>query len=86
MHYVQGITSSMLTHFISFVTMCCILFICFAEKFRRYDFGELKNLVIYDDMVPPRYNLRNVTAPVSLIYAGNDWLSASFVRISVTVY
>ncbi|KAL0127519.1 hypothetical protein PUN28_003063 [Cardiocondyla obscurior] len=47
-----------------------------SGKFRQYDYGREKNLLIYNAAEPPDYNLANVTTPFALFYAENDWLSS----------
>jgi hypothetical protein len=51
---------------------CCVS----AGKFRQYDYGLVKNLLIYGHLSPPDYDLSKVTAPVALHYSENDWLAA----------
>ncbi|XP_032691178.1 lipase 3-like [Odontomachus brunneus] len=43
-------------------------------KFRPYDYGPKKNKQIYNATEPPDYDLTNVTVPIALFYADNDWL------------
>lgn len=45
-----------------------------SSRFRRYDFG-VQNIIRYGSLIPPKYNLGNVRAPVSLYYSSNDFLS-----------
>ncbi|KYN08590.1 PREDICTED: lipase 3-like [Cyphomyrmex costatus] len=45
-----------------------------SGKFRRYDYGYEKNLLIYNATEPPDYDLANITVPVAIFYADNDWL------------
>jgi len=47
-----------------------------SGKFRQFDYGRAKNLQIYNASEPPDYNLANITTPVALFYAENDWLSS----------
>ncbi|XP_012542574.1 lipase 3 isoform X2 [Monomorium pharaonis] len=47
-----------------------------SSKFRQYDYGRVKNLYIYNAIEPPDYNLANITVPIALFYAENDWLSS----------
>lgn len=46
-----------------------------SGKFRQYDYGSKKNRVIYNATEPPEYNLFNITVPIALFYADNDWLA-----------
>nr|XP_022912359.1 lipase 3-like [Onthophagus taurus] len=45
-----------------------------SGKFRKYDFGMVQNLVQYGSIFPPDYDLSQITSPVALFYAKNDWL------------
>ncbi|XP_069680507.1 lipase 3-like [Periplaneta americana] len=47
-----------------------------SGHFREYDYGALKNMVVYGQVTPPDYDLSKVTAPVFLHYSDNDWLAA----------
>jgi len=47
-----------------------------SGKFRQFDYGHAKNLQIYNTSEPPDYNLANITTPIALFYAENDWLSS----------
>ncbi|XP_012231415.1 lipase 3 [Linepithema humile] len=46
-----------------------------SGKFRQYDYGRKKNMQIYKAPQPPDYNLSNITTPIALFYADNDWLN-----------
>ncbi|XP_011872790.1 PREDICTED: lipase 3-like [Vollenhovia emeryi] len=48
-----------------------------SGKFRQYDYGREKNLLLYNATEPPGYNLTNITVSVALFYADNDWLANS---------
>jgi len=43
-------------------------------KFCKYDFGKEGNMQHYGQETPPDYDLKKVTAPVSLLWGENDWL------------
>ncbi|GAB1867622.1 Lipase [Camponotus japonicus] len=45
-----------------------------SGKFRKYNYGRAKNLLIYNSTKPPNYDLSNITVPIALFYADNDWL------------
>ncbi|XP_070157969.1 uncharacterized protein [Polyergus mexicanus] len=45
-----------------------------SGKFRQYDYGQEKNLVIYNSPEPPDYDLTNITVPIALFYGPGDWL------------
>ncbi|XP_055327362.1 uncharacterized protein LOC129580729 [Paramacrobiotus metropolitanus] len=47
-----------------------------SDKCQMFDFGsEKENLKNYGTPVPPEYPLHNLTVPVALMYADNDWLA-----------
>ncbi|CAL8088834.1 unnamed protein product [Orchesella dallaii] len=46
-----------------------------SGAFRQFDYGKWENMKIYKSEEPPKYELRNVTAPVSLYWSDNDWLA-----------
>ena len=48
--------------------------ICNLGRFRQYDYGAKKNLLIYNSTHPPEYKLSNIKAPVALYYGINDKL------------
>ncbi|XP_059619221.1 lipase 3-like [Phlebotomus argentipes] len=43
--------------------------------FKRFDYGRRENEARYGQATPPLYNVTNISAPVALIYATNDWLA-----------
>ncbi|XP_029158384.1 lipase 1-like [Nylanderia fulva] len=45
-----------------------------SGKFRQYDHGATKNLLIYKSMEPPEYNLSSITRPIAIYYGNNDLL------------
>ncbi|XP_048511304.1 uncharacterized protein LOC105694084 [Athalia rosae] len=47
-----------------------------SGKFRRYDHGLVSNLIQYDSLHPPKYDLSRITAPVHLFHSDNDWMAA----------
>lgn len=67
-HDPAGSSTKTLVHFSQEVT---------SGKFRQYDYGHRKNLLIYNTTEPPEYNLANITVPIALFYADNDWLASS---------
>lgn len=40
-----------------------------SAKFRMFDYGLTKNLLVYGSFSPPDYNLKAITAPVYLHYS-----------------
>ena len=51
-----------------------ILFVSvsFLGKFQEFDYGPVKNVEHYGQSEPPDYNLKNITAPISLHYGTGD--------------
>ncbi|XP_072947559.1 lipase 1-like [Epargyreus clarus] len=43
-----------------------------GKRFRRFDYGTIRNLRVYGRRNPPAYDLSKVTAPVFLHYSEND--------------
>lgn len=50
-----------------------------SGKFRQYDYGRAKNLLIYNSVEPPDYDLASITVPIALFYSDNDWLASTVV-------
>ncbi|XP_055902274.1 lipase 3-like [Eupeodes corollae] len=46
-----------------------------SGKFRQFDYGFLRNIVVYGRFTPPEYNLSKVKVPIFLYYGDNDYLS-----------
>lgn len=44
-------------------------------NFQYFDYGSHENKKRYGQETPPHYDLENVTVPVALFYATNDWLA-----------
>ncbi|XP_026482358.1 uncharacterized protein LOC113389552 [Ctenocephalides felis] len=47
-----------------------------SGNFEKYDYGWLKNNLIYGQASPPKYDLKKLTAPTYLYYSDNDKLVA----------
>lgn len=47
-----------------------------SHKFRKYDYGWVRNVLKYGSSTPPDYDLSLITAPVYLVYGDNDWVCA----------
>jgi len=58
----------------SFDTMVHYAQMIQSGKFRQYDYGRAKNILIYNSMEPPEYNLTNITIPIALFYGPGDLL------------
>lgn len=43
--------------------------------FKQFDYGRNENQIRYGQAVPPQYPVENITTPIALIYATNDWLA-----------
>ncbi|XP_055852506.1 lipase 3-like isoform X2 [Episyrphus balteatus] len=46
-----------------------------SGHFRQFDYGFLRNLMVYGKLTPPEYNLKKVKVPTFLYYGDNDYLS-----------
>ncbi|KAJ6636984.1 Gastric triacylglycerol lipase, partial [Pseudolycoriella hygida] len=44
-------------------------------NFQYFDYGTKENLVRYGQEHPPQYHLQNISTPIALFYAQNDWLA-----------
>ncbi|CAL1684023.1 unnamed protein product [Lasius platythorax] len=64
-HFPAGTSAKTMVHFAQKIQ---------SGKFRRYDYGRAKNLLIYKSVEPPDYDLANITVPIALFYSDNDWL------------
>lgn len=65
-HFPAGTSRKNLVHFGQ---------IGYNKAFARYDYGLFKNIKAYKSILPPEYNLENVSMPVVLITAKNDNIS-----------
>ncbi|EFN65282.1 Lipase 1 [Camponotus floridanus] len=63
-HFPTSVSAKTLLHYVQ---------IAESDKFRKFDYGRVKNLLIYNSMNPPYYDLSNITVPIALSYADNDW-------------
>nr|XP_023015679.1 lipase 1-like [Leptinotarsa decemlineata] len=61
-----GVSFKMVKHLLQLVK---------SGHFRRYDYG-LQNLIKYNSLTPPNFNMSAATAPVALYYAQNDFYVA----------
>ncbi|XP_050293418.1 lipase 1-like [Anthonomus grandis grandis] len=48
-----------------------------SGEFKQYDYGEKKNLKLYNSVVPPTYNLSSTRVPMALFYGDGDVFSNS---------
>lgn len=46
-----------------------------SGNFQNFDYGPEENMKRYGNNTPPSYNLENISAPVVMFYAQNDWLA-----------
>lgn len=44
-------------------------------NFQYFDYGTKENMVRYGQENPPNYQLQNISTPIALFYAQNDWLA-----------
>ncbi|XP_029169180.1 lipase 1-like, partial [Nylanderia fulva] len=57
---------------VSLTTVVHFVQVIQSGKFRQYDYGATKNLLIYKSMEPPEYNLSSITLPMAIYYGNND--------------
>lgn len=48
-----------------------------SGTFGQYNYGQEMNKIMYGSEEPPRYNLTDVTVPVSIYYGAGDFLVTS---------
>lgn len=65
-HLLVGISLKDLAHFGQLIL---------SGKFQRYDEGKAGNIKRYGTSKPPKYNVSQITSPVVLMVAHNDWVS-----------
>lgn len=46
-----------------------------SDQFRPYDYGIIRNLRIYNSIVPPDYDLSKIKIPIAFFHGDNDWLA-----------
>ncbi|EFN63402.1 Gastric triacylglycerol lipase [Camponotus floridanus] len=63
-HHPAGASAKTILHFAQVIE---------SDKFRKYDYGRVKNLLIYHSTEPPNYDLSNITVSVALFY-DNNWI------------
>ncbi|XP_068082721.1 lipase 3 [Anabrus simplex] len=43
-----------------------------SGEFRKYDYGEENNLLVYGSRTPPQYDMSKITVPLAIMYGQND--------------
>ncbi|XP_017098803.2 lipase 1 isoform X1 [Drosophila bipectinata] len=64
-HYPAGVASKQVKHFIQIIK---------TGRFAPYSYSSNKNMQLYREHLPPRYNLSMVTVPTFVYYSTNDLL------------
>lgn len=64
-HYPAGVAAKQVKHFIQIIK---------TGRFAPYSYSSNKNMALYRDHLPPRYNLSLVTVPTFVYYSTNDLL------------
>lgn len=62
-HFPAGSSSQQLSHFGQHVL---------SGRFRKYDFGEEKNIAVYGQQEPTEYTIKTMKIPIALYYSDND--------------
>ncbi|XP_059079297.1 gastric triacylglycerol lipase-like isoform X2 [Tigriopus californicus] len=65
-HEPGGTSTKTIIHFAQMVS---------SKAFRKFDLGYFGNLKHYGQSSPPKYQLRSVALPVTLLWSDNDWLA-----------
>ena len=45
-----------------------------VNQLRKFDYGKMTNMKMYNSWEPPVYDLSKVHVPTALIWSENDWL------------
>ncbi|KAH8255137.1 hypothetical protein KR038_010534, partial [Drosophila bunnanda] len=64
-HYPAGVAAKQVKHFIQIIK---------SGRFAPYSYSSNKNMQLYREHLPPRYNLSQVTVPTFVYYSTNDLL------------
>lgn len=64
-HYPAGVAAKQVKHFIQIIK---------NGRFAPYSYSSNKNLALYKEHIPPRYNISLVTVPTYVYYSSNDLL------------
>ncbi|CAK9828239.1 Lipase 3 [Anthophora retusa] len=65
-HIPAGASSKMLIHYGQEIE---------SGYFRQYDYGEAENMLKYNSLEPPSYDVSKLKVPHTIFCASNDWLS-----------
>ena len=65
MQFPAGTSTKLFTHWLQQIH---------ANKLRKFDYGEITNIKIYNSPEPPLYDLSKMRVPTALIWSENDWL------------
>ncbi|CAK9814447.1 Lipase 3 [Anthophora plagiata] len=65
-HLPAGASTKMLVHYAQEIQ---------SGYFRQFDYGEAKNMLRYNSLEPPTYNVSRVMVPHTIFCASNDWVS-----------
>lgn len=52
-----------------------------TDTFNQYDYGKFKNVLYYNSIVPPSYNISSIQVPITLFYGDNDKVSTPEVHV-----
>ena len=52
-----------------------------VNEFRNFDYGSNLNLQMYNNTIPPRYDLEQIKVPVAVFYSDNDLLTVTQVKV-----
>ncbi|CAK9799472.1 Lipase 3 [Anthophora quadrimaculata] len=65
-HVPAGASSKMVFHYVQEMR---------SGYFRQFDYGEAANMLKYNNLEPPSYDVSKIKVPHTIVCASNDWLS-----------
>jgi len=61
-----------------------LIYSCFPESFRKFDYGIKTNLALYGSTQPPKYILERVKVPMVIFYSENDYITHHTVSSTIS--
>lgn len=65
-HIPAGVSTKSFVHFFQ---------IYLSKRFQRFDYGAVRNKMLYSSAQPPEFSVSQITAPVNLFVSDSDWFS-----------
>ena len=57
-----------------------------VNEFQNFDYGSILNLEIYNNTMPPRYDLKKIKVPVAVFFSDNDVITTAQVIVLTISY